>query len=607
MHRKTRAAVAVIAGMLIAGMAATSFAAPPRLVKPVNRPAAQPQSSDRIFVRYKSGTAASTDRQAKLRTVTTAAARAGVRHGTGTTAATRNAVVPLGATYQRRSSVGGDVIRLSRKLGPAEQTRLLKEIAADPAVAFVDVVRRAYPMGMPPNDAEFANYQWNLQAGAGGIDIPSAWDHSTGEGIVVAVIDTGILPNHPDRPANLLPGYDFISDATSSGRSTDGRVAGATDMGDWTADNQCYAGWVGQASTWHGTHVAGTVAEATHNGVGMAGVAYNATILPVRVLGHCGGWEDDIADAIVWASGGHVEGVPDNANPAEIINLSLGGDGACATRPLYQQAIDTAVANGSLVVAAAGNYAENSANASPASCNSVLTVGATGYSGQKASYSNFGSVVDLSGPGGAGVEGAQNGYIWQQGYDGATTNTSGAYTYVGMVGTSMATPHVAGVAALIQSALVAAGKPPLEPAALENLLKNTTRVFPVSPPSSTPIGTGIVNPLAALTRALEDPGNLEATPLVNKVNLTGLSSASSGLLYSFQAEAGKVLSIMTVGGTGNASVYVSFEAAPTEQSYQYVSARPGNSETVRISAPRAGTYYIRLAGSFSGMTLVARQ
>ncbi len=615
--KKISAAVAAAVLMVVAGTPSAFAAELPvvvgKLPTAIKDTAA---ASDRIVVRYKTGTVAPQDHATQVYKVTSAASRAGVQQKAAS-ATLRTAAVPLGATHLRRLAVGADVIKLSRKLNAAEQAKLVAEIAADPSVAYEDVVRRAYPQAPAPDDSYYATYQWHLQDTAGGINAPGAWDYATGTGVVVAVLDTGILPQHPDHPVNLLEGYDFIYDAETSGRASDGRVAGGVDLGDWTVAEQCGTGWTAEDSSWHGSHVAGTIAEATNNALGMAGVAYNATVLPVRVLGHCGGWEDDIADAIVWASGGHVDGVPDNANPAEVINMSLGGSGACSARPLYQDAIDTATANGALVVVAAGNYNDNAANYSPSSCNNVVSVGATGYSGQRASYSNYGTTVDLSAPGGAGTEGVPNGYIWQQGYDGATTNTSGSYVYFGMAGTSMASPHVAAVAALVQSALVANDKDPLSPAALEALLKETARTFPVTPSTSTPMGTGIVDPVAALEKALEEPCDPAAGPcgpvaieLVNKTNVTGLSgSTGSEVLYSFEAAAGSVLSILTLGGTGNVSVYVSFDEEPTTTDYDFSSVRPGNSETVRVTAPRAGTYYIKLVGTaaYSGVTLVARQ
>ena len=158
--------------------------------------------------------------------------------------------------------------------------------------------------------------------------IPGAWDVATGTGVTVAVIDTGITA-HPDLDANVLPGYDFVSDATAA-RDGNGRDANAQDQGDWYAAGECGQPTAGNTS-WHGTHVAGTVAAVTGNATGVAGVAPNAKVVPVRVLAKCGGSLSDIADAIVWASGGTVAGIPANANPAKVINMSLGGSGACGS------------------------------------------------------------------------------------------------------------------------------------------------------------------------------------------------------------------------------------------------------------------------------------
>jgi len=225
--------------------------------------------------------------------------------------------------------------------------------------------------------------------------------------------------------------------------------------------------------------------------------------------------------------------------------------------------------------------------------------------------------VDLSGPGGGGsVDGNPGGYVWQAGYDGATTPTSGAYSYMGMGGTSMASPHVAAVGALVQGALAAAGRDALSPADLEALLKQTARPFPVNPPAATPIGTGIVDAKAALDLALEEPCDPEveqcgptAIPLTNKVVVPVSGTAGSEALYSFEASAGQVLSIMTYGGTGDVSLYVSLGEEPTATDHDAKSTRPGNSETVRFTAPVAGTYYIKLVGAsaYNGVSLVARQ
>lgn len=637
MIKKNKLGSAVAGAVMVVSMGGhAAFAATPSpgTIVPMSQPAASSDSGARLIIKYRD---AATSETAKLTSVRAAASRAGVvqaRKGTMVSA--------LGASHMRKLAVGADLIKLSISLSDAQMKNLLREIAADAAVEYVQVDRMMHPVddftapvamagvlaggsvgpAMTPDDPRFATHQWHLNNPDGGINAPAAWDISTGQGTVVAVLDTGILPGHPDMGSgtHILEGYDFITDTFVSRRAEAVRVAGALDQGDWNpVAGECYAGSPVRNSSWHGTHTAGTVAELTNNGIGGAGVAFDAQILPIRVLGRCGGYTSDIVDAMVWASGGTVAGVAANANPAEVISLSLGGSGACEA--VEQAAIDTAVANGAIVVIAAGNDNGNTANYSPGNCANVVTVGATRITGGRASYSNYGAGIDLSGPGGGGGQdtgnGGWDGYVFQAGYSGTTTPTSGAYQYAGMAGTSMATPHVAGVAALVQSALVANDKPALTPAALEALLKETARPFPVTIPANTPMGTGIVDAKAALDKALEEPCDPEvetcgpvATSLANKINVTGLSGAAgSEKLYSFEAAAGSVLTFMTLGGTGNVSLYVSFDEEPTTTVSDFKSTRAGNSETVRINAPQAGTYYIKLvgAGAYSGVTLVARQ
>lgn len=584
--------------------------------EPVRQASAAQSGTDRIIVKYRAGTAAALDRSAKLSTVQSALTRASLSGGAARAST-------LGPQVVRRLGVGADVIRLQGRLAPAELQRVLKELKADPAVQYAEAdvkLRRSelragdVQPALAPNDPYYQQYQWHLHDATGGINAPAAWDVSQGEGVVVAVLDTGILPQHPDLVGNLLEGYDFISDAETSRRATDDRVPGAQDYGDWVEnDNECYSGSLAEDSSWHGTHVAGTVAEQTNNGVGMAGVAHKAKVLPVRVLGKCGGYLSDIADAITWASGGTVVGVPANANPAEVINMSLGGSGSCDGT--YQDAINGAISRGTTVVVAAGNETDNASKYRPASCDGVVTVGATRITGGITYYSNYGTRVDLSGPGGGGsVDGNPGGYIWQSGSDAATTPASGSYSYMGMGGTSMASPHVAAVAALVQSALIAKGKDPLAPAAMRTLLKETARPFPVSIPTATPIGTGIVDAKAALANALEEPCTENcgpvATPLTNKTAVGGLNgTAGSSRLYSFEAAAGKQFSVITYGGTGNVSVYIAQGREPSASDNDGKSTRPGTSETVRVNKPVAGTYYIKVVGeaAYNGVSILATQ
>ncbi|RXD74789.1 S8 family peptidase, partial [Xanthomonas perforans] len=454
---------------------------------------------DRIIVRYRSGqvgTARDIGRSASA-AVSAAASRASVRLAPA--ARTSATAAP---TYLRTLAAGGELIKLPAQLSRADADRLVQELSADPAVESAQVDLRMYPLqtsGALPNDPLLQTNQWHLIDPVGGIDVAQAWKTTQGEGVVVAVLDTGVLPDHPDLAGNLLTGYDFITDPFFSRRATAERVPGALDLGDWIAeDGDCGLFSVASDSSWHGTHVAGTVAEATNNGIGGAGVAYRAKVLPVRVLGHCGGRLSDISDAIVWASGGHVDGVPDNRDPAEVINLSLGGGGACGSA--MQAAIDGAVARGTTVVVAAGNSTADVSTTTPANCANVIAVAATRATGALADYSNFGRQIDLAGPGGSSMsfitnDGPVRSFVWQTLYTGKTTPTSGQFTYGGTryAGTSMASPHVAGTAALVQSALIADGKPPLSPAAMESLLKRTARAFPVSIPVATPAGAGIVD------------------------------------------------------------------------------------------------------------------
>ena len=620
-------AAAVLSLTAGAGMAQ---AADLKVSAPQQVPTAQQQAANGIIVKYKAGSSAASSSAAKVAVVNGALSRATLSGNRGTASARAAAFSPQLA---RRLGVGADLIRLKSRLAGADLDKVLAELRADPAVQYAVPDARMYAIdaGTPararavvqadatpalvPNDPYYAQYQWHLNSATGGINAPAAWDVGAGEGVVVAVLDTGILPQHPDFASGaLLPGYDFISDAETSRRATDERVPGALDMGDWVEnDNECYDGSLAEDSSWHGTHVAGTIAEATNNALGMAGVAHKASVLPVRVLGKCGGYLSDIADAITWASGGTVAGVPANTTPADIINMSLGGGSACD--PLYQDAINGAVSRGTLVVVAAGNSASNAANFRPASCSNVIAVGASRITGGIASYSNFGTVVDLSGPGGGGgVDGNPGGYVWQAGYNGATTPTSGTYSYMGMAGTSMASPHVAGVAALVQGALADVDRDPLTPAEMETLLKKTARAFPVTIPAGTPIGTGIVDAKAALDEALKEPCTENcappATPLTNKVAVAGIAGASgSEKLYSFVATAGKPVSFVTYGGTGNVSLHVGADTGTSTVVYTAKSTRAGNAETVRITAPVAGTYYVKLAGdaAFSGVSLLATQ
>ncbi|SDZ05354.1 serine protease [Lysobacter sp. yr284] len=426
---------------------------------------ANADSHDQFIVKYRDGSAARSNAANLSRSLDSAAAGFS---GKGRA---------LGLKHLRRIGTGADVVQAGRKLDRAEAQSLMQQIALDPSVEYVEENARMTAF-FTPDDTRFGE-QWGY--GASGINASQAWDVSTGTGVVVAVIDTGIT-SHSDLNANILPGYDFISDSTAA-RDSNGRDSNPADQGDWFAAGECGVSYSNNSS-WHGTHVAGTVAAVTNNAKGVAGTAYNAKVVPVRVLGKCGGTLADIADAITWASGGTVSGVPANANPAEVINMSLGGSGACGST--YQAAIDGAVGRGVTVVVAAGNNNGNASNARPANCNNVITVGAVDSAGKRSVWSstqksNYGTVVDVAAPGSNILSTLNSG-----------TTTPGSESYASYGGTSMATPHVAGVVALLQ----AKSATPKTPAQIETILKNTVRAFPTAPDQ--PIGAGIVDAKAAL-------------------------------------------------------------------------------------------------------------
>lgn len=395
-------------------------------------------------------------------------------------------------TFVREMSGEAIVTALPEAL-PEEQAQvLLERLAALPEVEYAepDYLRM---IAVTPNDTHYAR-QWSLFSpgwGNYGINAPAAWDITTGSSdIVVAVIDTGIT-YHFDLQGRIAPGYDFISDSWTA-NDGGGRDSDPTDPGDWVNPGDCYSGSPAMSSSWHGTHVAGTIGAATNNAAGVAGVNWTSRILPVRVLGRCGGYVSDIADAMRWAAGLAVPGAPANPNRAQVLNLSLSGAGACSATE--QSAINAVTAAGSTVVVAAGNEAVDASGYSPASCSGVITVAATERYGWLAPYSNYGTTVELSAPGGD----TQYGSVLADGV--LSTLNSGlrgpvADTYAYYQGTSMATPHVAGTASLLYSLI-----PALTPAQAAQIMQTTATAFPGGSNCNTTLcGSGIVNAGAAVS------------------------------------------------------------------------------------------------------------
>ena len=360
---------------------------------------------------------------------------------------------------------------------------------------------QAFPL-IDPIDPMYAS-QWDMHVPTAGkegaANVPPAWNNATGAGVVVAVIDTG-QTNHPDLIANMPEGWgiDMIENSATA-RDGDGRDMNPNDEGDWA--------WY--PSTWHGTHVAGTIGAA-QNEIGISGIAPNVSIQHVRVLGAGGGSFNDVIDGIRWAAGLTTSwdgrpwsafGLTDNAHPADVINMSLGGGGSCWST--LQDAISQARAAGTVVVTAAGNSFRDAANFTPANCNDTVTVAATGRVGGLANYSNFGSSIDIAAPGG---DMSRDSGILSTIGTGASTLTG--YSYANYQGTSMAAPHVAGVAALVASL-----HPTWGPSQIEAAIYAGVRPFPVDSlrpcvtTSETPTGiqrqcgAGVGDAVGALNRA----------------------------------------------------------------------------------------------------------
>jgi serine protease len=380
-------------------------------------------------------------------------------------------------------------------------TELAQRLARDPDVEYAVPDQRRKPLA-PPNDPLYGDGvagngpavgQWYLRAPdavvKSSLDIETAWSVTTGDAnVVVAVLDTGVRFDHPDLLAagaggSLLSGYDMISD-TDAANDGDGRDADASDPGDWLTEAE--VSLVGgpfhecdvRNSSWHGTQVSGLIAALTDNGIGMASVARTVRVLPVRVLGKCGGFDSDIVAGIRWAAGLAVPGVPANPDRAKVINLSLGSEGPCTAA--YQQAITEVNAVGTVVVASAGNSAGH-ATGTPANCNGVIAVAALRHVGTKVGFSDLGPEIAISAPGGNCINvtaGSACLYpvltTWNAGI---TTPGNHIYTdsFRPSLGTSFSAPLVAGTVALMISA-----QPALTPHQVRLVLQATARPFPTT-------------------------------------------------------------------------------------------------------------------------------
>ncbi|WP_269531164.1 S8 family peptidase [Chitinimonas sp. BJYL2] len=500
-------------------------------------------------------------------------------------------------SFHREGGLGTQVWKLGKRFKLKDVEAMAAQIkASDDNIEYVEPDRIMRAMAPAPNDPRWAD-QWDMQVSSVGLNLTQAWDLSTGSGVVVAVIDTGYRP-HADLAANIVGGYDMIND-TAIANDGNARDSDARDPGDYTAANECQQGDPASNSSWHGTHVAGTIAAVTNNGVGVAGIAYNAKVLPMRVLGKCGGYTSDIADAMIWASGGAVSGLPTNPNKARVLNLSLGGGGSCDTTS--QNAINAARANGAVVIVAAGNENQNVSNSSPANCSGVVAVAAYGKTGARAYYSNYGTLVDIAAPGGDQSSGNTNGILSTLN---AGTTTPGADNYVYFQGTSMATPHVAGVAALMLAA-----KPTLTPDQVESLLKSSAKPFIAT---CSGCGAGMLNAYAAVQAAVGGSGGGgggtttsetesnntlgTANTIANPVTVNGtMGSSSDGDYFKVTLPAGKTLTAtMTPGSTtADYDLYI-YNSSGSQLAKSELGAGKVDTASVRNSGTTSTTVYARV-------------
>ena len=419
--------------------------------------------------------------------------------------------------FGRSVGNGWVLVEGDRPLPPAQAATLATRLRGSAELSHV-LMNGFEQRSIVPNDTLFRDPntpQWWLDdysatTSAGVADFTHAWDTSTGAGApVMAVLDTGIT-SHPDLDANmLLPGYNFISNATYAGNGQ-GRSATALDLGDgitaaqYQANPALYDGCSldanpanGIPSSWHGTLVAGQLAAVSNNNAGVAGIVWNGKVLPVRVAGQCGALYSDMVDGMNWAAGNAVSGVPANPNPAKILVIGFAGVASCSTSDpdanvaaaaqLYEDTITALRAKGVFIVAAAGN--QQAAVGRPANCAGVFAVGSVNRQGYKALYSNYGSAIQLAAPGGDmpntqqqlrcdSISGVPDGGVvstFNKGTYAPDTSATG-YGYAAVSGTSFAAPQVAGTAALMWAV-----NPALTLAQIEGGLKLSARAHVIAP------------------------------------------------------------------------------------------------------------------------------
>ena len=600
--RKAAATLCLAGFSSLAGLAAPALAQTPDAAPPAARVIVRfkPESA---LMRMQAQSADGRDRRHAAR-----AAALGERLGLALRAG-----APIGERTQVVAAEG---------IGAAELAARLRA-QGDVEAAEPDLRRRVHA---PPVDPYYfsgppatgpASGQWYLRAPdatvRSSIDVEAAWAVTTGNpSIVVAILDTGVRYDHPDLPTvaaggSLLPGYDMISDATTA-NDGDERDGDASDPGDWiTSTENGQRGGPFQNcgvsdSSWHGTEMAGLVAAATDNGIGMASVGRRVRVLPVRVLGKCGGFDSDILAGMRWAAGLAVPGVPANPNPARVINLSLGGTGACSDA--YREAIAEIRAAGVSVVASAGNSAGHAVS-TPANCPGVIAVGGLRHVGTKVGFSDLGPEISLSAPGGNCVTitpGAACQYpILTTTNEGRRAPVAGSAafsdSYNVSAGTSYAAPLVAATAGLMLSVHGWLG-----PDDVRARLRQSARPFPTTGgdngPDPTPV-TACTPPQGAdqlqcyCTTSTCGAGMLDAGGAV-RAALSPLARVTTTPQYAVAGEAVVVSAASSTAAQGRNIVSVRWSLADGGGVVSgFASATDATTATLRPTAP--GRFRVALA------------
>jgi serine protease len=497
----------------------------------------------------------------------------------------------------RPMSGGAHVIKLDQPVTLTEARAIAERLKRDSEIELAEPDQIMRPMAaVNPSDPAYTTHQWHykppLPGNLGGANLPEAWGlnqdvlGSVGTASIrVAVLDTGYR-QHEDfgpSPGNILPGYDFISNTTLS-NDNDGRDPDAKDTGDYCSTDDK------PKSSWHGTHVVGTIGAAMNNTINPGvdkphgtGIAPKTSILPVRVIGRCGGLTSDIVDGMRWAAGIAVPGAPANENPAQVLNMSLGGSGACSAS--FQSAVNDITGAEKSIVVAAGNDGAIGIS-QPANCNGVIAVTAHAVDGDNAVYSNIGMQATISAPGGGcgfmstGCSPlvSPNGLgIYSLSNTGSNAPETDSYGV--KQGTSMATPHVSGVIALMLAL-----KPTLTPAQIKSYLQSSARPHPAGTTCTQSqytglCGEGLLDGFQAVSKANDH------APIVSLANAYQVVAPNESVwLSSTATPAPRVEPARTID---------SYEW--TQQSGASVGAINGrDSANASFSAPMNGTYTFRL-------------